>query len=264
MGSTGTTFGLELAERVEAASFARELFDRLPDVVFFVKDSAARYVAVNRTLVERCGARDGSAVIGRTTLELFPAPLGERYHAQDLAVLSSGRPLVDRLELHLHAGGGQGWCLTDKVPLLGRRGGVIGLAGTSRDLRLPEAGSDLSELAETVEHLQVHFAEPLRVDRLAARAGLSAYRFSRRIREIFQVSPVQLIGRLRVDAASNLLRTTGLSVAEVAQRCGFSDQSAFTRQFKAACGLTPTQYRGLVVTGRGSGAGGGSSSRGAP
>jgi AraC-like DNA-binding protein len=201
---------------------------------------------VNRTLVDRCARRDKAELLGRTTRELFPAPLGERYLAQDRAVVDSGEAISAHLELHLYPDGTQGWCLTDKMPLIGRGGPVIGLAGTSRDLHMPDDGAQLLELAETVEYMQSRYSEPLRVEDLASRAGLSVYRFGRRIREIFQLTPLQLIGRVRVDAACNLLRTTDTPVAEIAQGCGYCDQSAFARHFKAACGLTPTQYRKLV------------------
>ena len=64
--------------------FVEELFDRLPDVVFFVKDRRARYVVVNRSLVERCGVRSKHELIGRTAEDIFPAPLGEAFFHQDL------------------------------------------------------------------------------------------------------------------------------------------------------------------------------------
>jgi AraC-like DNA-binding protein len=236
----------ELGQLLRVTGFVEHLFDRLPEVVFFVKDTAARYAMVNQTLVERCGVRDKAALLGRTTRDLFPAPLGSRFLSQDLQVLDSGRTISDRLELHLYAGGDQGWCLTDKSPLVGDHGRIIGLAGTSRDLRMPDGIAGLEELAETVELMQTRYAEPLRVEDLAARAGLSVYRFARRIREIFQLTPAQLIGRIRVDAACHLLRTSDAAVAAVAQRCGYCDQSAFTRHFKSVCGLTPTQYRRLL------------------
>jgi PAS domain S-box-containing protein len=239
----------ELARRLAAADFVEELFDRVPEVVFFAKDAAARYVMVNRTLVERCGLRSKDDLLGRTTIELFPAPLGEHFHEQDRSVCDTGRPIIDLLELHLYPAGSEGWCLTDKVPISDDSGHVIGLAGVSRDLRMPRDEADLHELAETVAHMQKSFSEPLRVEELAAMAGLSAYRFSRRVREIFGLSPSQLIARIRVDAASDMLRHTDLRVSEIAQRCGYSDQSAFTRQFKAITSLTPSQYR--AISGRG-------------
>ncbi len=234
----------ELEARAEAASFALELFDRLPDVVFFVKDTLGRYVAVNQTLVQRLGLSGNADLLGRTTRDLFPAPLGERYLAQDLGVCRSGRELPDLLELHLYPNHQEGWCITTKVPIRGYDGSVIGLAGTSRDVHSPASGSrSLQDLAEVVRHIQEHYDRPLRVEVLAAMARLSPYRFTRRIRLLFGLTPAQLIIKTRLDAARQMLREGKSPIGQVAVACGYCDQSAFTRQFKAAVGLTPAQYR---------------------
>ena len=234
----------ELEARAEAAGFALELFDRLPDVVFFVKDTSGRYVAVNETLVHRLGLNNKSDLLGRTTRDLFPAPLGERYLAQDLGVCRSGREISDLLELHLYPNHREGWCVTTKVPVRGRDGAVIGLAGTSRDVHAPASGSgSLQDLAGTVRHIQEHCDQPLRVEKLAAMARLSPYRFTRRIRLLFGLTPAQLIIKTRVDTARRMLRDSEAPIGRIAVACGYCDQSAFTRQFKAAVGLTPAQYR---------------------
>jgi PAS domain S-box-containing protein len=234
----------ELDHRVEQSAFLLELLDRVPEVVVFVKDAAGRYVAVNDTLVRRLGLDEKRQVIGRTALDLFPPPLGARYLAQDRAVLRNGNPISDLLELHLYANGHQGWCLTSKVPLRGASGAIVGLAGTSRDVSLPDpAAAPLDDLAEAVRLIREEFARPLRVEDLAARAGLSAYRFSRRIREVFGLTPAKLLVKVRVDAACRMLAEGERSIAEIAQACGYCDQSAFTRQFKAVVGLPPARYR---------------------
>ncbi len=51
---------------IASAGFVEQLFDRIPDVVFFVKDLEGRYRVVNSTLVERCGAASKAELIGRT------------------------------------------------------------------------------------------------------------------------------------------------------------------------------------------------------
>jgi AraC-like DNA-binding protein len=237
----------ELETRAEAAGFAVDLFDRLPDVVFFVKDAVGRYVAVNETLVHRLGVSGKAVLLGRTTRDLFPAPLGERYLAQDLGVCRSGREISDLLELHLYPNHQEGWCVTTKVAIRGRDGGVIGLAGTSRDVHSPAStGRALHDLAGVVRHIQEHYDQPLRVEALAAMARLSPYRLTRRIRLLFGLTPAQLIIKTRLDAARRMLREAGLPVGQIAVACGYCDQSAFTRQFKAAVGLTPAQYRERV------------------
>ncbi len=238
----------ELQERAEAAGFALELFDRLPDVVFFLKDTRGRYVAVNETLVRRLGMRGKADLIGRTTRDLFPPPMGERDLEQDLGVCTTGRGISDLLELHLYPNHREGWCVTTKVPIRGARRVVIGLAGTSRDVHAPASPpGSFEDLAEAIRHIQEHFDRPLRVATLAAMARLSPYRFARRLELLFGLTPAQLIIKTRVDAAREMLRRRQARIGEIALACGYCDQSAFTRQFKAAVGLTPVQYRERAI-----------------
>ena len=236
--------GTALDTAVRQAGFALELLDHLPDVVSFVKDARGRYAAVNDTLVARLGRRRKEDVLGRTARDLFPAPLGESYLQQDLAVLRTGRALEDVLELHLYPGGAEGWCITRKTPVRDPRGTVIGLAGTSRDVRGGASeGERLAGLASAIRVVRERYGEPLRVDGLAAVAGLSVYRFSRRIRALFGLTPAQLIAQTRLEAARAMLAEERAAVAEIAAACGYCDQSAFTRHFKRVAGLTPTEYR---------------------
>jgi AraC-like DNA-binding protein len=98
-------------------------------------------------------------------------------------------------------------------------------------------------VARAIEHIQSRFGEPLRVSELAAGAGLSEYQFEQRIRKIFQITAGQLIQKTRMDVAVRRLRETSDSIAAIALDCGYSDQSAFTRQFRQTVGLSPSQYR---------------------
>ncbi len=220
------------------------LFDALPDVVFFIKNRRGEYVVVNRTLVERCGRRDKRELLGRRADEVFPAPLGGNYLAQDERVIRSGEAILNQLELHFFPAGGRGWCVTNKLPLRDRAGVVVGVAGISRDLQAAnERSEDYVEIAKALRQIQSHFSQPLKVKDLARQAGLSAYQFEQRIRKIFQITPGQLIQKIRMDAAVRLLRETDETVAAIAQECGYSDQSAFTRQFRQTTGFSPLQYR---------------------
>ena len=225
------------------------LFDCLPDLVFFIKDGRGQYLVVNRTLVERCGKREKSELIGRRVDEVFPAPLGRKYLAQDEQVLESGQPILDQLELHFYPSGTRGWCVTNKLPLRGRDGKVVGLFGVSKDLQAAnERGADFAQVAEAVRRVQTQYAEPLTVRELARRAGLSVYQFEQRIRRIFHITAGQLIQKVRMDAAVQRLRESSASIAEVAVECGYSDQSAFTRKFHRTVGISPSEYRRLKFT----------------
>lgn len=220
------------------------LFDQLADLVFFVKNSRGQYVVVNRTLAQRCGRRAKSDLIGRRADEIFPPSLGASYRAQDERVLRNGEAILNQLELHFYPSGRRGWCLTNKLPLRNRAGRVIGLIGFSKDLQAAsERGEGYAAVADAIHHIQKHYAARLRVREIAARAGFSEYQFERRIRAIFQITPGQLIQKVRMEAALRLLRETNQSIAAIALGCGYSDQSAFTRQFRQTTGLSPTEYR---------------------
>ena len=228
-----------------AAALAEALFDRIPNVVFFIKDLHGRYAAVNTTLVERCGRTAKNDLLGRTAREVFPEPLGRRFLQQDLAVCATGTPISGVLELHLYPSRSEGWCVTDKIPVRDRTGSVEGVAGISRDLHVPSSREEgFSEVAACVDHIQSRYREPLRVEDLAATAGLSVYQLNRRLQAIFQITASQLITKTRIDAASALLRTTTESIGSIAQACGYCAQSAFTRRLRQTVGLTPRQDRG--------------------
>ena len=157
---------------VADTGIAEALFDLVPDVVFFVKDGAGRYIRVNHTLVARCGRKAKAEVIGQTGGAFFPAELAEAYAAQDRQVLSTGRPILEKLELHMYPDRRPGWCLTSKLPLRNAAGRVCALAGLSRDLAAPDERREIpAELAEAIHFLQENFAQPISTAQLAAKAG---------------------------------------------------------------------------------------------
>lgn len=221
-----------------------ELFDHTPAVVFFVKDAEGRYLAVSRSLVERYRLKDASEILGRRVKEVTPGEFGVRYSAQDQAVLKTGRPIRNRLELHWQARGRATWCLTTKLPLRDAEGKVVGLIGISHDL--PELGDRASvpaNLVGALDFLDEAYGESITPAGLARRAGLPPARFARFIKRIFHRTPTQLISHTRLSAAARRLAETDRSVADIAHACGFYDHSAFTRAFHAATGQTPTEFR---------------------
>jgi AraC-like DNA-binding protein len=225
-------------------SLLEQLFDHAPDVAFFIKDTAGCYVAVNESLVLRCGLQHRRQLVGRRVDEVFPKEWGRVFAAQDAKVLRSGRPMVDRLEMHWYARRRAGWCLTTKLPLRDAEGRLVGVIGISRDLRAHDDARDLPPgITAALAHLDKHLGDPLSPTALAKVAGVPAPRFARHIKRIFRVTPSQLIANARLSAASRLLKETKQSVAEVALACGFYDHSAFSRAFRLATGMPPTVFR---------------------
>jgi AraC-like DNA-binding protein len=241
----GTIRRLRIHPMLLPADQLQQLFDLLPDVVFFVKDRRGRYTHANLSLVRRLGLKRRSEVIGRSTAELFPAPLGESYAAQDASVLA-GEAIESQLELHLFPNRAPGWCLTAKQ-LLVTRGRIVGVVGISRDLGRPdERHPTYTRLKRVIDHINAHYAQAVRIVDLARLAGVSVGQLERHCQRVFQLSPRQLLCKRRIEAAMRLLREA-YSIADIGLACGYADQSAFARQFKALVGLTPREYRAHAV-----------------
>jgi len=223
------------------------IFDHVPEIAFFIKDLHGRYAAVNQSLVERCGVTDKKQLLGRDVLQIFPKELAESYSRQDKKVLRTGQPIVDHLELHWYSQRKSGWCLTTKLPIFDQTGAVIGVAGISRDLGAPGHSEFVPPgLAKAMEYLESQYEQPLAPGRLARIAGLHPARFARLVKRIYRLTPNQLILKTRLSAAAKLLTDTKDSVADVACACGFYDHSAFTRAFRSATRMTPTQFRSML------------------
>ncbi len=224
------------------------LFDQLPNVVFFKKDIAGRYKAVNATLVERSGLTDKAQLIGRLPSEILGKELGSSYEKQDRSVVQTGLPIEQRLEMHVYPNKTVGWCLTAKLPTFDDRGLVAGVVGISKDLQLPNTSrSEYDEVAGAIRRVLVNFTDIPTVKQLAEQTGLSQFKLNRRFRQIFGLNVGQWIIKQRIDMAQKLLRTTDLPIVDIALRAGYSDQSAFTRQFRQATNLTPRKFRMIAV-----------------
>lgn len=221
-----------------------QLFDHMPDLTFFIKDQLGRYLLVNESLVERYGMRSKGQMIGRRPLEFCPGELGRVPSEQDETILRTGKPILERLELHWYSPNKPGWCLTTKLPIRDDAGKVVGIIGISKDVRLPIAPQEIpAGVAAALRHLESHYGDFITPTVLAAIAKLTAVRFARIIKRFFGLTPNQLIAKTRLSAASQLLEESDTSVAEIALKCGFYDHSAFTRAFRLAMGKTPTEFR---------------------
>lgn len=222
----------------------QSLFDLAPDVAFFVKDSDGRYVAVNRSLLSRHGLRHASDAIGKRPIEICPGDFGRIPTDQDQQVLSTGKPLVEHLELQWYRPREPVWCLTTKLPLRDDAGNTTGIIGFSRDVRAPVQTDEIPlAFAEVIADFEEDPSEPCTPATLAARSRLSPSQVAKLTRRIFGLTPSQFLVKTRITVGSHLLRETVKPIAEIAQRCGYQDQSAFTRSFRAATGLSPLEYR---------------------
>ncbi|WP_072779310.1 GlxA family transcriptional regulator [Marivita hallyeonensis] len=85
--------------------------------------------------------------------------------------------------------------------------------------------------------------DPLPLPALARRLGTSPRTLSRRCQDSLGLTPGQLYRHLRLSAARRMVESSGLSVSEIAVRCGYEDPTALTRAFRARFGAAPRTFR---------------------
>jgi AraC-like DNA-binding protein len=111
---------------------------------------------------------------------------------------------------------------------------------------LPQEGHEShtpKAIMQVIEYCLKHLHEPLTVDDLATVSGFSRYHFSRLFKAHQGTSPANFIHDLRMQRAIRLLQSEMISVKEVADRCGFSNDNYFCKVFRQAFGTSPNAYR---------------------
>lgn len=106
------------------------------------------------------------------------------------------------------------------------------------------------------EYLEAHYTQDVSLDSVAKAAGASAAHVHRCFRKLTGMSIVEYLHALRIERAQLLLKTTEMSILEVASAVGFSNQSYFARLFARKVGMTPSRYRaGRFLVSRDGGSG---------
>lgn len=95
--------------------------------------------------------------------------------------------------------------------------------------------------------IDAHLDGNLRVEQLAAEAGLSPFHFVRVFTAAFHVTPHQYVQARRAARAKTLL-AGHVTPSDVAAAVGLADQSHLNRWFKRAYGVTPAQYQQQIGT----------------
>jgi AraC family transcriptional regulator len=91
-------------------------------------------------------------------------------------------------------------------------------------------------------YIDDHIGEHISLDELARQAGVSRFHFARQFRLSTGESPMGYLRRVRIERSKSILQTRDSTIAEVAARLGFSDQSHFTRTFGRLVGVSPGSF----------------------
>ena len=96
---------------------------------------------------------------------------------------------------------------------------------------------------KTMEYVRANFDKKLTLDEIARNAFLSKAYLSSIFKEEIGESLTNYINRVRIEKSKILLLDKEVSLIDIANLCGFEDQSYFTRVFKKMVGISPKKYR---------------------
>ncbi|WP_448217168.1 GlxA family transcriptional regulator [Endozoicomonas sp. 2B-B] len=96
------------------------------------------------------------------------------------------------------------------------------------------------------EWIRQHYCEAIEMENLVAASGLTRRTLHRRFKEATGFSPTAYIQRMRLTLASDLLKSTDLSIREAAYQAGYTDPDYFSRLFQKHFQLTPSDFKRSV------------------
>jgi transcriptional regulator GlxA family with amidase domain len=94
-----------------------------------------------------------------------------------------------------------------------------------------------------MEIMASEYASALSLDGIAGRIATSRRQLQRCFAELDETSFRACLTRIRTENAARLLRTTNLSVRDVAARVGYKQPAQFAKAFRRQYGVAPAEYR---------------------
>jgi len=107
-----------------------------------------------------------------------------------------------------------------------------------------KADGNREEIYESIKYIHEHYAREIYVAELADLAHLSADRYTTLFKSVTGTTPMRYLLRFRLQRACEMMKHTRLNIQQIASAVGFDDQLYFSRMFKKAYGVTPTEYSG--------------------
>jgi len=237
------THRTEFLKQIDVQPFS-DLFDQLPGVFLFIQDTESRFISANRALLDRLGLDDVREVVGTSDYDYFPRRVADVFVRNDQKVMQTGEPMLNYVEAFYNEQHILDWCVTNKVALRNRRGKVVGIIGTGQTYEgKKENGLSVTKLERAVAYIREHLDSPLKVRDIARSLGTSERDLRANFHQVYGMNVRDFIMRSRINTAAQLLKSGDLPLVEIADACGFCDQSAFTRNFRRVTSMTPLHYR---------------------
>ncbi|MDP4277934.1 MAG: PocR ligand-binding domain-containing protein [Bacteroidota bacterium] len=129
--------------------------ENVPDAIYF-KNRESRFIRINRFMANKFNLKEPAEAVGKTDYDFFDANYAEQAFKDEQAIIRTGQPIIEKEEMETWFDRPPTWVLTTKLPLLDKKGTIIGTYGISYDItQRKKAENDLrktnSLLTSTLE-----------------------------------------------------------------------------------------------------------------
>ena len=151
VGSQGFMVDVTQRKRAEAQlsyeqSLLRALMENSPDLIYF-KDAGSQFIKCSKALVQRMGLKSGDEIAGKSDFDFYDEKHARQLFDDEQKIISTGEPLIGKVEKDILKDNRVFWVLTNKAPLRDEQGKAIGIFGISKDITaLKEAETRLNEV----------------------------------------------------------------------------------------------------------------------
>lgn len=136
-----------------------------------------------------------------------------------------------------------GYNALDRMRMLNSFFNLLLTVSASTGGRLLDSPKQSSTLVKLTEYIEENYTVPISLEDLADTFGLSKQYIMRLFRQQLGTTVSRYVNTVKLRKSLDLLRFTGLSVAEIAYSLGYSSSYYFCRLFKQYFSLTPTEYQ---------------------
>nr|WP_281383102.1 AraC family transcriptional regulator [Microbulbifer rhizosphaerae] len=91
--------------------------------------------------------------------------------------------------------------------------------------------------------IEEHYGEDISIEQVASHVNMSKRNFIRRFKQAVQVTPIEYIQRVKIEAAKKALESGKKNIQALTYEVGYNDSKTFRSTFKRLTGVTPQDYR---------------------
>ena len=124
---------------------------------------------------------------------------------------------------------------------------IIPVARTTGQLAYAEpmrwANQPANDLDSVLAYVAANIDKRLSVEDMAGAVGMSVRSFHRRCKQVYRITPAELLHRARLEKARVALLNSNAPLKEIAARVGYSSETALSHAFKRRFCMSPTDFR---------------------